>query len=167
MDPEDLGFDVLTAPDPLTDDANIMQVEVWKVAYKDYNDAIKVQLLPENANGVTAAEVTIPPGETDAKVIFKIPKVRRKSPEKPSTASEKSIASSTTRPLRRAGIYKIPMSPFSTASSPLTYEHLSNSFVTSSPLSKKARDVLSISAASSRTADKPTCLPTRSAKGGS
>ena len=45
MDPENLGFDVLTPPDPLTDDANVMQVEVWKVAYKDYNDATKRRAL--------------------------------------------------------------------------------------------------------------------------
>lgn len=39
----------------------------------DYDEAIKVALLPENANGVTAAEVVIPPGQTDAKVTFKVP----------------------------------------------------------------------------------------------
>ena len=42
MDPENLGFEVLMPPDALSDDANIMQVEVWKVAYKDYNNAIKI-----------------------------------------------------------------------------------------------------------------------------
>jgi hypothetical protein len=40
-----LGFDVLAPPAALTDDANIMQVEVWKVAYKDYNDATKRRAL--------------------------------------------------------------------------------------------------------------------------
>jgi len=41
MDPENLGLNVLTPPAALTDNANVMQVEVRKVAYKDYNDATK------------------------------------------------------------------------------------------------------------------------------
>ena len=42
MDPENLGFELLVPPAALRDDAkNIMQGEVWKVAYKDYNDATK------------------------------------------------------------------------------------------------------------------------------
>ena len=39
MDPDNLGFDILAPPDDLPADANIMQVEVWKVAYKEFTDA--------------------------------------------------------------------------------------------------------------------------------
>jgi hypothetical protein len=39
MDPDNLGFEVLAPPEDLPDNSNIMQVEVWKVAYKEFTDA--------------------------------------------------------------------------------------------------------------------------------
>ncbi len=38
----------------------------------DYAGEFKVQLMPENANGVTAQELTIGPGQNDAKIMLKI-----------------------------------------------------------------------------------------------
>jgi hypothetical protein len=53
---------------------NAEVVVLVKVARQfDYADAFKVTLLPENANGVTAAEVTIPPGQNEAKLALKAP----------------------------------------------------------------------------------------------
>ncbi len=39
----------------------------------DYADSFKVALLPENTNGVTADEVVIQPGQTQAKLALKVP----------------------------------------------------------------------------------------------
>jgi hypothetical protein len=53
---------------------NAEVVVLVKVARQfDYADGFKVTLLPENTNGVTAAEVTIPPGQNEVKLALKAP----------------------------------------------------------------------------------------------
>jgi hypothetical protein len=49
-------------------------VVLVKVARQfDYADSFKVTLLPENTNGVTAADVVIPAGQNEVKLAFKAP----------------------------------------------------------------------------------------------
>jgi hypothetical protein len=40
MDPDNLAFDVLTAP-AIADDTNVMEMEIWKIEYKTYSEALK------------------------------------------------------------------------------------------------------------------------------
>jgi hypothetical protein len=40
MDPDNLAFDVLTAP-AIADATNVMEMEIWKIEYKTYSEALK------------------------------------------------------------------------------------------------------------------------------
>ena len=41
MNPDNLAFKLLDPPNMLAADAGVMQVEIWKIEYKSYNDALK------------------------------------------------------------------------------------------------------------------------------
>jgi hypothetical protein len=46
MDPDNLGFATLTAPADPVDPTNVMQMERWKVEYKEYKNALDLSTDP-------------------------------------------------------------------------------------------------------------------------